>query len=159
MRNLFIKLFFIAILLVNLPNSTNAAMQDDGHWHWLISDENMGMFVNTDTIRYTNSNDKINKKLLSGWFLYVYDSTHAEKYLDDPNIRYGKVLAQIDKNNKKLRNLQQVFYDYNEQPVSTNNKIQAWEYVIPGTNGEIIYNALVEYSTKFSENVEKNTQS
>ena len=159
MRILGVKLFFLlAILLITLPNYSNAAMQDDGHWHWLGSNESMGLFINTETIRYEIKNNNINRNLISGWFLYVYDSSHAEKYLNNPNIRYGKILAQIDSNNKKLRNLQQVFYDYNEQPVNTNNKVQSWEYVVPGTHGDVIYRSLLEYSTKYPEKVEKNTK-
>lgn len=119
----------LLILLVLLSATCFAAYEPDpARWIWLGSDDKVGIFLDKETITYSDD-----KNTVEFWVCWVYPEKN--QFINEN--------TKMDKSTKTYTNLSYTIYDCEtKEPISSHTYAlweQKTEKIVPGTLGEAFY--------------------
>ena len=119
----------LLVLLILLTSTCFAAYEPDPErWLWLGSDSEVGIFLDKETITYSDD-----KATVDFWICWVYP---AKNQFINEN-------SKIDKHSKTYTHLSYAIYDCKTKKLISSHTYALWEQkaekIIPGTLGENFY--------------------
>lgn len=141
---LLISLFLLAF------SSTAAA----ANWQWVNSDENIGAFFDTESVRFSHV-DKggVDKNIIYFWSRYVRDDAYSQKYpCNGKLIKFMIQYQKLNINEGTLTTLEAIGYDADGIIIDKTNAATTM-HVIPGTFGDLVCSAVKEYARIHAEEI------
>ena len=149
------KLILVVISLLLLTTSCFAA-----NWQWLGSNANMGVFVDTSSIKFdmSKTNRIINRDRIYFWVKYEYDEAYAQKNIDPPNTKYIIAHDGLDFKANEMIYPKAIMYDKDGNSIGEDNPVLHWQPIVPGSLGDSLQKYLADYVSKHVEEIEQRTQ-
>lgn len=148
----------ILLLVCMLLVFCNVAYANEDRWQWICSDDEYSFFFDTATIKYgTCPVNSGQKNCINVWVKMVYTWESIQKIASickdndsvNLNIRYSLNEWEINPNDGTFLRIGTTYYDKDGHVAETFTFNSKWDHIIPGTRGESIYNAIVQYARNF----------
>ena len=150
MKKLILSWVLTAFLSVMLAGTASAA-----NWVWAGSDDKVGIFFDSSSIKFDRIGDLVNGDIACVWWYMVYDDAYAQSH---PFM--GKTLKKIvlyDKlhlEKRLIRNFDAIAYDENGDVIYRGHHDKA-DRIIPGSHQDVLFNAVAKYIDEHLEEVKK----
>lgn len=120
------RVCLLCLLLLSLLVSIVSANPDENRWHWVMSTDRMGVYIDKQSLKYDAATDSVNL-----WVMY-YTPTEEKIELEKTEINYERnVISTYQKYEYK---------DGKEEPAE-NNYVTTSNEIVPNTFGEAIRDA------------------
>lgn len=132
------KIFCLLVLLLSLT-ATCAAFNppQPPRWYWVGSNAHYGMWIDTATARFYTGSEKYAHRN------HQYALVWVECYNADKD-KYVISHDEFDLDCRMSRTLHATVYNSQNEVINSYNRSYAdFEDIIPGTNGEAVYDAVV----------------
>lgn len=132
------KILCLLVLLLSLT-ATCAAFNppQPPRWFWVSSDSRIGVWIDTATIRFYTGSEKYghrNHQCALAWVEWY--SAEEDKYVI--------TRTEFDFECRLMRRLSATLYDSQDRVIASSNRNYAdFEDVIPGSNGENVFETMV----------------
>jgi hypothetical protein len=147
------KLLLTVFALVLMSASCFAA-----NWEWIGSDENLGVFYDTDSVRFAMSRESqiVNRDRFWVWVKFVYDEGYAARRGFPRGVKYCMTKLWLDTKQFRVCEERKLFYDTSNSLVAS--RMGKWEDIIPGSAGEVIMKHIEKYVRAHEEEIEQRTR-
>jgi hypothetical protein len=149
------KKLFLSFLLASFFSLTMAGTASAANWVWAGSDDKVGIFFDSSSIKFDRIGDLVNGDIACVWWYMVYDDAYAQSH---PFM--GKTLKKIvlyDKlhlEKRLIRNFDAIAYDENGDVIYRGNHDKPVR-IIPGSHQDVLFNAVARYIDEHLEEVKK----
>lgn len=152
------KKLFLSFLLTALFSLTLAGTAAAANWVWVESDDRVGIFFDSASIKFEQKGESLNENVIYVWWYMQLDDAYAQQ-----RPFHGKVIKRLvfyDKFSLKdqmVTHIDAVAYDRNGDTVDrgANGKTSR---IIPGTKQETLMNAVAGYAKKHREEIKEQSR-
>lgn len=118
------RVCLLSLLLLSLLVSIVSANQvDENRWHWVMSTDRMGVYIDKQSIKYDPATDSVNL-----WVMY-YTPTEEKIELEKTEINYERNV---------ISTYQKYEYKNGKEEPAKNNYVTTSNEIVPNTFGEAI---------------------
>jgi len=142
------------VLLISLILLAFSSTADAANWQWVNSNENIGVFFDTESVRFSRI-DKgcVDKNIIYFWSRYVCDDAYAQKHpYNGKFIKYRLQYQKLDISEETIATLEVISYDATEEIIDKTNAV-ATDHVVPGTFFDTVCSAVKEYAHIHAEEI------
>jgi len=146
--------FLLAVFFVFAMAATAFA----ANWVWVESDDRVGIFFDSESVKFEHAGESINDNIIYVWWYMQFDDAYAQQ-----RPFHGKVLKRLvfyDKFNLKdqtITHIDAVAYDRSGDTVDRGADGKT-SRIIPGTKQETLMNAVSNYAKKYKDEIDERTR-
>jgi hypothetical protein len=134
MRKRLISLFVLVVFVFGMASVVSA----EGRWKWIFSNDNYGGYFDTETIKLDNTG------VIDVWIKFI------NAYPDNKGIKEEIQNVHLYTNSRKYSIGYRSAYNKNGKVINYNDfKFSDLAVIIPGSDGEAIYNACYAYVHRY----------
>ena len=147
------KKLFLSFLLAALFSLTLAGTAAAANWVWVESDDRVGIFFDSASIKFEQKGESLNENVIYVWWYMQLDDAYAQQ-----RTFHGRVIKRVvyydkfDLKEQTITDIDAVIYDRdgNTADRGADGKTSR---IIPGTRQEILMNAVAVYAQKHREEI------
>lgn len=147
------KKLFLSFLLAALFSLTLAGTAAAANWVWVESDDRVGIFFDSASIKFEQKGESLNENVIYVWWYMQLDDAYAQQ-----RPFHGRVIKRVvyydkfDLKEQTITDIDAVIYDRdgNTADRGADGKTSR---IIPGTRQEILMNAVAVYAQKHREEI------
>lgn len=147
------KKLFLSFLLTTFLSLAVAGMATAANWVWVESDDRVGIFFDSTSIKFEQKGESLNENVIYVWWYMQLDDAYAQQ-----RPFHGKVIKRLvfydkfDLKDHMITHIDAVVYDRsgNTADRGADGKTSR---IIPGTMQEVLMNAVAGYAKKHREEI------
>ena len=152
------KKLFLSFLLAALFSLTLAGAAAAANWVWVESDDRVGIFFDSASIKFEQKGESLNENVIYVWWYMQLDDAYAQQ-----RPFHGRVIKRVvyydkfDLKEQTITDIDAVIYDRdgNTADRGADGKTSR---IIPGTRQEILMNAVAGYAQKHREEIKERSR-